>query len=504
MTTRERVLDEIDAADRPWDILVVGAGATGLGIAVDAATRGHRTLVVERGDLACATSSRSTKLVHGGVRYLRQGRITLVREALCERSLLLRNAPHVVHPLELVIPTRGWADRAWYKVGLRVYDRLAGRHALGRTRDLSVEETLRLAPTLDPRRLSGGVAFFDAQFDDARLAVHLAATADEAGGRVLNYAEVVALRRCGERVGGAVVRDVETGRERKVAARVVINATGVFADGLRRLDEPGSPLVVSPSQGAHLVLPREFLPGSAAVLIPRTADGRVLFAIPWHGAVVLGTTDTPLARAVGDPVPLSVEIDFLLEHAARFLQRAPTRADVSSMFAGLRPLVRAASRSTSTLSRDHRIDVSRSGLVTITGGKWTTYRRMAQDAVDRAEQVGGLDRRSCRTETLRIHGETDAERVRAIAAAEPSLAEPLVPGRPWTGAHVVQAVRSEMARTVEDVLSRRTRALVVDARASLAAAPRVAALLARELGRDAAWAERSTADYRAVAERHLP
>jgi glycerol-3-phosphate dehydrogenase len=504
VTSRESVLDEIGAEDRPWDVLVVGGGATGLGVAVDAATRGHRTLVVERGDLACGTSSRSTKLVHGGVRYLRQGRIALVRDALRERSLLLENAPHVVHPLELVIPVHGQLDRVWYGLGLRIYDRLAGRHALGRTRSLTVEETLGLAPTLDPRRLSGGVAFFDAQFDDARLAVHLAATADEAGGRILNYAEVVELRREGERISGAAVRDVETGRTFEIRARVVTNATGVFADDLTRLDDPRAPRVVSPSQGTHVVLAREFLPGNAAILIPRTADGRVLFVIPWHGAAILGTTDTPVDRATADPVPRSDEIDFLLEHAGRYLGRGPTRADVRSTFAGLRPLVRGGSGATSALSRDHAIAVSRSGLVTITGGKWTTYRRMAQDVVDRAEQVGHLERRRCRTETLRLQGATDAERVREIARDDPALAEPLVAGQPWTCAHVVWAARSEMARTVEDVLSRRTRLLVLDARASLVAAPRVAALLARELGRGAAWAERQVAEYRAVVERHLP
>ena len=518
MTSRERVLDQIDAAAQPWDLLVVGGGATGLGVAVDSAARGHRTLLLERHDFGQATSSRSTKLVHGGVRYLRQGRIGLVREALLERGRLLRNAPHLVHPLGFVIPVYRRIDAAWYGLGLAVYDSLAGRHALGRSRALARAETLRLAPTLEPEGLRGGVHFFDAQFDDARLAAHLAATADDLGGRVLNHVEVVRILKRNGRVRGVVARDAETGHEREIEARVTINATGVFVDRLRRLDEPQVAPIVSPSQGAHLVLPRAFLPGDTAVLVPRTADGRVVFVVPWHDRVIVGTTDTPLAEPQDEPVPLAAEVDFLLEHAARYLGRDPSRADVLSAFAGLRPLVRAGTaRATSALSRDHSIVVSRSALVTVTGGKWTTYRRIAQDVVDRAERVAGLERRACRTEELRLHGAVtesavgtplavygaDADRLREIVSAEPTLGDRLVPDLPLIGAQVVWAARAEMARTVEDVLARRTRVLVLDARASLAAAPRVAALLARELGRDAAWVERSVAAYRVVAERHL-
>jgi glycerol-3-phosphate dehydrogenase len=519
VTNRERVLDEVDAADRPWDLVVVGGGATGLGVAVDAAARGHRTLLLERQDFAQGTSSRSTKLIHGGVRYLRQGRIGLVRESLHERGRLLRNAPHIVRPLELVIPACRAIDTAWYGLGLGIYDVLAGRHGLGRSRSLSRDETLRLVPTLEPDRLRGGVGFFDAQFDDARLATHLAATADDLGARVVNYVDVVRLIHRDGRVRGVVAVDTETGRERTIEARAVINATGVFVDTLRRLDEPRAEALVAPSQGAHVVVPREFVPGDAALLVPRTADGRVLFAIPWHDRVVLGTTDTPVAEPTRDPRPLAAEIDFLLEHAARYLRRPPERADVRSTFAGLRPLVRAAvGRSTSALSRDHTIDVSSAALISVTGGKWTTYRRMAQDVVDRAERVADLGSRPCRTQELRLHGAghgngaaapldvygTDAARVQEIAAAEPELGERLVPGLPLIGAQVVWAVRAEMARTVEDVLARRTRALVLDARASLVAAPRVARLLARELGRDEAWIERSVLSYGEVVARHLP
>jgi glycerol-3-phosphate dehydrogenase len=519
VTSRERVLDEVDSQDRPWDLVVVGGGATGLGIAVDAASRGHRTLLLERQDFAQGTSSRSTKLVHGGVRYLRQGRISLVREALEERGRLLRNAPHLVRPLDFVIPAYRWTDTPWYGLGLAVYDHLAGQHRLARSERLSRERALALVPTLAAAGLRGGVRFADAQFDDARLAIHLAMTADELGARVLNYCEVVRLVHGNGRVRGVVAIDGETGRERTIEAKAVINATGVFVDALRRLDEPASETLVTPSQGAHVVLPREFLPGDAALLVPRTSDGRVLFAIPWHDRVVLGTTDTPVGEPVREPQPLAAEIDFLLEHAARYLTRAPAPCDVRSTFAGLRPLVRRASeRSTSALSRDHTIVVSPAALVSVTGGKWTTYRRMAQEVLDRAEEACGLDRRPCRTADLRLHGGengrelappldvygADASRLREIVAAEPELSERLVPELPMIGAQVAWAARAEMARTLEDVLARRTRALVLDARASLAAAPRVARILARELGHDEAWIERSLMSYREVVARHLP
>lgn len=462
--------------DEPWDLIVIGGGATGLGAAVDAASRGFRVVLVEQSDFAKGTSSRSTKLIHGGVRYLKQGNLSLVREALRERGLLLRNAPHLVHPLPFVIPAYAHWDRLFYGAGLKLYDQLAGSLGIEPSHLLSKHETLDLLPTIHPDRLRGGVLYHDAQFDDAGLALALARTLTDLGGNPVNYLKVIALQKHGVRV-----LDLESGREHDLRAKAVLNATGVFADEIRRLDEPGCEPMLAPSQGIHLVLPREFLPGDHALMIPKTDDGRVLFAIPWSGRLLLGTTDTPVARATLEPVPLDTEVDFLLQHAGRYLTRGPQRSDVLSQFAGLRPLVKQGDRrKTSALSRDHVLRVSPNGLITLTGGKWTTYRRMGEDAVDAAIRVAGLEFRPSRTTTL--------------ALSRPDDGDDPVP----------RAIRGEMARTVEDILARRTRDLLLDARASLERAPAIAATLAAELGRDAAWQEQQVRDYRKLAQSYLP
>ncbi|HYC72978.1 MAG TPA: glycerol-3-phosphate dehydrogenase/oxidase [Opitutaceae bacterium] len=385
-----------------WDVLVIGGGATGLAAALDAAARGYATALLERGDFACATSSRSTKLVHGGVRYLRQGRTGLVRSALRERTLLLRNAPALVRSRAFVVPVYSAWEKLFYGAGLALYDVLARGHQPESSRILSCAETLAVLPTLRPDRLAGGVRYTDGQFDDAGLALAFAQAAARHGAAVVNYVPVTALLKAGDRVAGAVARDEESGETFEVRARAVINATGVFADEVRRLDEPATPPTLAPSQGAHVVLPRDFLPGDTALMIPKTADGRVLFAIPWHGRVLLGTTDTPVNEVAREPAPLAEEISYLLEHAGRYLDRTPARADVLSMFAGLRPLVKGRSGPTSALSRDHLIDVAASGLVTIAGGKWTTARHMAEDVVDRAAAIAGLPPQPCRTAPLAL------------------------------------------------------------------------------------------------------
>jgi glycerol-3-phosphate dehydrogenase len=515
---RDRALEELEASPPPWDLIVVGGGATGLGCAVDAASRGYRTLLLEQHDFAKGTSSRSTKLVHGGVRYLKQGNIGLVLEALEERGRLCRNAPHLVRNLSFVIPSYSWWEGPFYGIGMKVYDRLAGRLGLSPSRVLSREETLERIPTVEPLGLVGGVSYHDGQFDDARLAVNLAQTVWDLGGSAVNYVRVVGLLKDGELVSGVAARDEETGRGYELRARAVINATGVYTDGVRRMDETEAESLVVPSQGSHLVLPKSFLPGDSAIMVPRTEDGRVLFAVPWHDRVVVGTTDTPVEQTPLEPRPLAGEIEFLLSHAARYLDRDPRPSDVLSVFAGLRPLVRSDdAKDTASLSRDHAIVVSMSGLLSVTGGKWTTYRKMAQDAVDRAETVAGFDPRPCRTQSLQIHGWTaqriepshldvygaDARDILDLARADPDLAQPLSPELPLTGAEVVWAARREMARTVEDVLARRSRALLLGARASLAIAPKVAAILARELGRGANWEVRTVEDYEKLAEGYL-
>jgi glycerol-3-phosphate dehydrogenase len=510
-----------------WDVVVIGGGATGLGAAVDAAARGYRTALLEARDFAQGTSSRSTKLIHGGVRYLAQGDIPLVREALHERGLLFRNAPHLVHRRDFVVPAYRWWDRPFYGVGLKVYDLLAGRSNLGGSRWIGPAAVVERIPTIVASGLRGGIVYTDGQFDDARLAIALARTLAGLGGAALNHAPVVGFSRRDGRITAVTVREEETGEELPVEARVVINATGVYADGVRRLDDPGtaaSPLL-TPSQGTHIVLERPFLPGETALLVPRTDDGRVLFAIPWHGRVLVGTTDAPVAEPVVEPRPRREEIAYLLEHLARHLARRPGSDDIRSTFAGLRPLLRGhdprsgdIGAPTAKLSREHTVVVSPSGLVTVTGGKWTTYRRMAADAVDRAIPVGGLAQRPTTTATLRLHGwkesvdgrddplsvyGSDAEGIRAFGSENPEWDRPLHPTLPYRAAEVLWAARYEAARSIDDVLARRTRALFLDARASIEAAPAVAALLASEFGRDQAWQEAQVNRYRELAAGYL-
>ena len=510
-------LDRLHSATAPFDFAIIGGGATGLGIAVDAASRGHRVALFEQADFAKGTSSRSTKLVHGGVRYLRQGNVALVLEALRERGRLARNAPHLVRDLAFVIPTYAWWEGPFYGLGMKVYDGLAGKLGFGPSRHLSREETLALLPTVEREHLTGGVIYHDGQFDDARLAVNLAQTAEALGAAMLNYCRCTGLVKERGTVAGVEIRDVETGAEFTVRARAVINATGVFVDDVRRMDEAAAGKMVAVSQGIHIVLPRSFLPGETALMVPKTADGRVLFAVPWHGCVVVGTTDTALPSPSLEPRALEEERDFVMEHARRHLAKDPADADVLSIFAGQRPLVRAGGGKTAALSRDHTIAVSASGLITITGGKWTTYRRMAEDAVNRAESVAGLAARPCTTAELPIHGATheticgenlwpygaDAAALADFLGSASAWAEPLHPALPYQRGEVAWHARHEMARTVEDVLARRTRALLLNARAAIEAAPAVARLLAAELGRDAAWEQAQIAAFTALARGYV-
>ncbi len=515
---REDLVAALRAAE-PWDLVVIGGGATGLGTALEAATRGYRTLLLERDDFAKGTSSRSTKLVHGGVRYLAQGNVSLVREALRERGRLRQNAPHLVHDLGFVIPAYRWSDKGFYGMGMKVYDLLAGKLGFGPSRLLDTDAALARTPSLRRKGLRGGVLYHDGQFDDTRLAVTLLMSLLDAGGTALNYASVVGLRKENNRVAGVVARDGETGETFELRARAVVNATGVFVDAVRRLDEPGAPDMLSPSQGVHLVVDRRFQPGDSAVMIPKTEDGRVLFAVPWHGKVVLGTTDTPVEHVSPEPRALEEEIGFILRTAGKYLENPPARADVRSVYVGQRPLVKAETTktdgvgSTATLSRDHVIRISAAGLLTITGGKWTTYRKMGEDAVDRAATLGSLPAKPSRTADLRLRGWTDRPATgdfgdvygadRDAVRAQPGADQSLHPDLPFTEAEVRWAARYELARTVEDVLSRRTRALLLDARASVAAAPRVAALLAEELSRDDAWAQGQVDNYKALSANYL-
>jgi glycerol-3-phosphate dehydrogenase len=496
---RDANLSRLRAAASPWDVVVVGGGATGLGCALDAASRGLTVALCERFDFASGASSRSTKLIHGGVRYLRSGQVGLVAQSLRERERLLRNAPGLVREIDFLVPTRRFGARAFYALGLGLYDALSG--GAGATRVLARSRALERVPGLATAGVRGGVLYQDNQFDDARLALGLARTAAEMGAVVVNYAAVEGVLARDGRVAGVVVRDGETGETFEVPARVVINAGGVNADELRRMDDPASAPIIAASHGAHVVLDRAFLPGETAVIIPRTDDGRVLFLIPWRGRVLVGTTDTP-CPASDEPVASADDTAFLLSHAARVLARTPEVADVKSAFAGLRPLLAHGGGGTASLSRDHRVFVSRRGLVTIAGGKWTTYRSMAEDAVDRALAVGGLSAPRSRTATLALRvGEADPwsnDAVERAAMGIESAAGSSVE------AFVREAVRDHMARTVEDVMARRSRALFLDARGSIAQARTVATAMAAELGRDSGWIDAEVSAFTARASRWIP
>jgi glycerol-3-phosphate dehydrogenase len=513
---RQTFLKRIQDRREPWDLAVAGGGATGMGIAVDAASRGYSVVLLEQNDFGKGTSSRSTKLVHGGVRYLQQGNVSLVMEALKERGLLLQNAPHLVHDLPFVVPNYQWWETPFYGIGLRVYDMLAGKYGFGRSKLLSPEEVLKRIPTLESEGLRGGVLYHDGQFDDSRLLINLAQTAAEQGACLLNYARVTHLTKDADGYAtGLTFRDEEAGREISLPARCVINATGPFCDELRQLDEPGTPALIAPSQGVHIVLPRDFLPRDTAIMVPHTRDGRVMFAIPWHGHAVVGTTDTPIPVASLEPKPLEHEVDFILDTAGGYLARRPARSDILSVFTGIRPLVKAGdTASTSALSRDHTIHISRSGVLTITGGKWTTYRKMAEDCVDHAIVLARLADRPCLTRDLHVHGfhrhagefgplagyGSDAIGLRDLMRAEPGLALSLHEALPICGAQVVWAARHEMARTVDDVLARRTRALFLNAQAARAMAPAVAQLLAHALQRDESWQRRQLDEFERIAD----
>ncbi|MCE2881901.1 MAG: glycerol-3-phosphate dehydrogenase/oxidase [Planctomycetaceae bacterium] len=506
-----------------FDILVVGGGATGLGIAVDSAQRGYRTALVEAHDFAKGTSSRSTKLVHGGVRYLEQMQFALVSEALEERATICANAPHLAHDLAFVVPRYRWWEGPFYGAGLKLYDALAGSRNLGKSRVLSREETMRAIPGVREDGLLGGVEYHDAQFDDARMALALARTAAARGAVVATRAECTGLLKEEGAIVGAEVRDTLSGRALRVRSSTVINATGVWADTLRTIDDPAATPSLEPSRGVHIVLPREFLPADHAIMVPHTDDGRVLFVIPWHGRTLVGTTDTEVERAEHEPRASGEDIGFILRNAGRYLARVPGERDILSVFAGLRPLARPSDeKSSKKVSREHSIVVAPSGLITVTGGKWTTYRRMAEETVDAAMEAIGLEPRACETATLRLHGHDDGGGVEAdlpvtrrmygsdrlelerIERIDRLLGVPMHPSLQVTPSEVIFAARSEMALSVEDVLARRTRSLLLDARAAAEIADEVARLMAQELDWSADEARVSAEAFKDLARGYLP
>ena len=489
---RDVNLDRAAERAEPWDVVVIGGGATGAGCALDAASRGLSVLLLDQHDFGKGTSSRSTKLIHGGVRYLRQGNISLVRESLRERGRLLKNAPHFVRIQEFVIPCYSIWEMWYYGFGMKFYDRLAGNNLIGGSRLLSRQKTIELLPEIEQTDLRGGVFYYDAQFDDSRLLINMLRTAESHGAVVLNYACVTSITK--DRSGiidGVEFEDVETGGRYRVNAKVVINAAGVFSTLVGSMSDPETVPAITYSQGVHLVFERRFLPGDAAALVPKTNDGRVLFCVPWEEHVLVGTTDTPIDSPTLEPVALEGEIDFILETAAEYLSIKPARSDIKSIFAGIRPLIRRGDEKTSSLSRGHGLFVDPSGLVTITGGKWTTYRKMAEDAVDKAIEVGRLKAARCVTGVLPIEPPAKSE-------DDTILNEDFA----LTCGEVERAVKVEMARTVEDVLARRTRILFFDAKAAINLAPDVARIMATKLGESDEWVNEQVAEFTAVASRY--
>jgi len=516
---RDENLKQLQNKEKIWDIAVIGGGASGLGVALDAVSRGLSVALFEKADFAKGTSSRSTKLLHGGVRYLAQGDVFLVLEALRERGRLIKNAPHLTQNQAFIIPVYNRWDRIQYSAGLKMYDYMSANLSLGSSRYISKEETIRRMPGINPEGLFGGIVYYDGQFDDARLALSIAQTTDHAGAIVLNYTKVNALEKdASGKLSGLHVLDMLSKKKYSIKARMVVNATGVFADKVLQMDNPDAAKTIQPSQGIHLVLDLDFLGGKDALMIPKTRDGRVLFAVPWQGKLVVGTTDTLREKAKLEPEALQKEIDFVLETAAGYLTRKPTRADVKSVFAGLRPLARPKEGSTKTkeISRSHKVFVSESGLVTLTGGKWTTFRKMGEDTVEYFPKITGKSMDNSRSKDILLHGFTkvipkghwavygsNAVLIQDLTKADSGLSEQIHPEFPNILAEVVWAVRHEMAVKIEDVLSRRIRMLILDAQAALDSAEKVVKLMASELGKDEGWIEKELEDFRKVAEKYL-
>jgi glycerol-3-phosphate dehydrogenase len=502
---RTEAINRVNERKKIWDFLIIGGGATGIGCALDVASRGFSVLLLEQNDFGKGTSSRSTKLVHGGVRYLAQGNLSLVKEALHERGILLKNAPHLVHKQAFVVPVYNYWDKFFYGAGLKTYNILSGKYGFGKSEILSKKETIERLPNVKTENLEGGILYFDGQFDDTRLLINLAQTAVEQGAVLLNYARVFSLHSDSKgKIDGAAVSDEISGQVFLAQAKVVINATGAFCDTIRKFSDKTAEKIIAPSQGIHLVFDKKFLPSENALMIPKTSDGRVLFAIPWHEHAIFGTTDTPVENPEFEPKAKEEEIEFILETAKNYLENTPTKDDILSIFVGIRPLVRSSNtKNTASLARDHTIEIDESNLLTITGGKWTTYRRMAEDVVNQAIKLANLSNKKCITEDLTIYKNDSAE-IEKIIAENSAMNEIFHVDLPYKNAEIIHAIRNEMAQTVEDILSRRTRALFLNAKASIEIAPKVAEIMAQELDKNELWIAEQIQLFNLTAQNYLP
>ena len=517
MIYREQQINSLQKTE-VWDFIVIGGGATGLGIAVDAANRGFKTVLFEGSDFAKGTSSKSTKLVHGGVRYLAQGNIDLVTEALKERGILAKNAKHLFKNQTFIIPNYKWWQGWYYAIGLKIYDFLSKKLSLGKSELISKTRTLSLLPNLKMKHLSSGVAYHDGQFDDSRLAVNLAQTSIKQGATVLNYFKVTAiLKDKNGKNKGVKVIDKETNTVYKVKSKCIINATGIFTDKILKKNDPTHKKTIVPSRGVHVVFDKSFLKSDHAIMIPKTSDGRVLFIIPWHDKVIAGTTDTPIRKKTLDPVATKPEISFILNNVKRYLSNAPKKTDICSVFAGLRPLAAPKEDGTKTkeVSRSHKIIVSESKLISIVGGKWTTYRKMAEDVVNKSIQAHNYQPKKSNTKNLSIHGNvleaakleehylsvygSDVKALKELENSDVLYSQKIHVNFNFTVAQVIWAIRYEMARTVEDVLARRIRLLFLDAKAAIEASSFIAEIMAKELKKDNNWIKEQVVSFKKVA-----
>ena len=516
---RSKMINKLRTDSKTYDFVIIGGGATGIGIALEASARGYSVVLLEKSDFTKSTSSKATKLLHGGVRYLAQGDIGLVREAVVERGLMLKNAPHITKSQSFIIPTHGLYDEILYTVGLTFYDLLAGKLSLGRSKRISKAKTLKRISLINPDKISAGVVYYDGQFDDSRMAINVLQSAVEMDAIVLNYCGVDGLiKDTNGKVIGVSAHDEESGEKFEIKGKQVVNATGVFADDILQMDSPGAEKTIAPSQGVHLMLDKSFLPGDDAITIPKTDDGRVLFLVPWHNRVIVGTTDTPLKQESLEPVALEEEIGFILSTAGRYLTKAPQRSDVLSVFAGLRPLAAPKKEGSKTkeISRSHKIYTSESDLLTIVGGKWTTFRRMGEDLVNKAEKNHNWKHIPTKTKHLKIHGfkkNIDYNNPLYFYGSDESDILELSKENGWNNslsnsmgvieAQVVWAVRNEMALNIEDFLARRVRCQLLDAKESIKMAPKVAQIMAKELNKDENWQKQQIANYTDVTSNYI-